>query len=90
MNSLLGKHWHHHPTDEVLDLLDTNVQQGLDVLKVKHRQERFGLNVLTSKLGGALPASLQQPTGDHFSYSGKNSQQRLYKYSTLNRISLYN
>ena len=51
MNSLLGKHWHHLPTDEVLDLLDTNIQQGLDVFEVKHRQERFGLNVLTPKRG---------------------------------------
>ncbi len=51
MNSLLGKHWHHLPTDEVLDLLDTNIQQGLDVFEVKHRQQRFGLNVLTSKRG---------------------------------------
>jgi len=51
MNSLLGKHWHHLPTDEVIDLMDTNIQQGLDVFDVKHRQERFGLNVLTSKRG---------------------------------------
>jgi len=49
MHSLLGKHWHHLPTDEVLDLLDTNIQQGLDVFEVKHRQERFGLNLLTSR-----------------------------------------
>ena len=51
MNSLLGKHWHHLPTDEVLVLLDTNIQQGLDVFEIKHRQERFGLNVLTVKSG---------------------------------------
>ncbi len=51
MNNLLGKHWHHLPVDEVLDLLDTNLQQGLDVFEIKHRQERFGLNVLTPKEG---------------------------------------
>ncbi|MFZ4779453.1 MAG: cation-transporting P-type ATPase, partial [Terrimicrobiaceae bacterium] len=51
MNSLLGKHWHHLATDEVLDLLTTNTQNGLDVFEVKHRQQRFGLNVLTSKRG---------------------------------------
>ena len=49
MDTLLGKHWHHLPTDEVIDLLDTNWQQGLDIFDVKHRQERFGLNVLTPK-----------------------------------------
>jgi len=51
MNSLLGKHWHHLPTDEVLDLLDTNIQQGLDVFEVKRRQDRFGFNVLKPNKG---------------------------------------
>ncbi len=51
MDSIISKHWHHLPSDEVLDLLDSNVEQGLDVFEVKHRQERFGLNVLTSKRG---------------------------------------
>ena len=49
MNSILGKHWHHLPADEVLDLLDTKIQEGLDVFEIKHRQERFGRNVLTPK-----------------------------------------
>jgi len=49
MNSLLGKHWHHLPANEIIDLLDTNLQNGLDVFEVKHRQERFGLNILTPK-----------------------------------------
>jgi cation-transporting P-type ATPase F len=51
MNSLLGKHWHHLPASEVLDLLDTDLQQGLDLFEIKHRQDRFGLNVLTPKKG---------------------------------------
>ena len=51
MDSLLGKHWHHLPPDEVLDLLDTDLQHGLDVFEIKHRQERFGLNLLTPKKG---------------------------------------
>ena len=51
MDLLLGKHWHHLPGDEVLDLLDTNAQQGLDIFEIKHRQEHFGLNVLTPKQG---------------------------------------
>ena len=51
MDTLLGKHWHHLPAEEVLDLLDTDLQQGLDLFEIKHRQERFGLNVLTPKKG---------------------------------------
>jgi Ca2+-transporting ATPase len=51
MSSLLSKHWHHLPVEEVLDLLDTDLQQGLDVFEIKHRQERFGLNVLAPKKG---------------------------------------
>ena len=51
MNILLGQHWHHLPPDEILTLLSTNLQQGLDIFEVKHRQERFGLNVLTPKKG---------------------------------------
>jgi cation-transporting ATPase F len=51
MNTLLGKHWHHLPAEEVLDLLDSNLQNGLDVFEIKHRQERFGLNELTPQKG---------------------------------------
>ena len=51
MNTLLGKHWHHLPTSEVLDLLDSDLHQGLDVFEIKHRQERLGFNVLTPKKG---------------------------------------
>lgn len=47
MDTILDKHWHHLPSEEVLDLLDTNSTQGLDIFEVKRRQERFGLNVLT-------------------------------------------
>jgi len=51
MDTLLDKHWHHLPADEVLDLLDTDLKQGLDLFEVNHRQNRFGLNVLTQKKG---------------------------------------
>ncbi len=51
LNTLLGKHWHHLPAHEVLDLFDAQLQPGLDVFEVRHRQERFGLNVLTPKKG---------------------------------------
>jgi Ca2+-transporting ATPase len=51
MINLLHKHWHHLPVAEVLDLLDSNSQNGLDVFEIKHRQDRFGFNVLTPKKG---------------------------------------
>lgn len=51
MDTLLSKHWHHISTEEILDILDSDLQQGLDIFEVKHRQERFGLNVLTPKKG---------------------------------------
>lgn len=49
MNSLLDKHWHHLPTEEVIDLLDSDRESGLDTFEVKRRQERFGWNLLTAK-----------------------------------------
>ena len=54
MDTLLSKHWHHISTEEILDILDSDFQQGLDIFEVKHRQERFGLNVLTPKKGKPL------------------------------------
>ena len=50
MQTILGKHWHHIPHQEVLTLLDTS-EDGLDLFEVKHRQEHFGLNVLTPSKG---------------------------------------
>ena len=51
MQTLLGKHWHHLPTTEALQLLESNPQTGLDTFEVQHRQQRFGPNVLTPKRG---------------------------------------
>lgn len=49
MDTILSKHWHHLPAMEVVDLLDSDAKLGLDLFEIKHRQERFGLNVLTPK-----------------------------------------
>ena len=51
MQTLLGRHWHHLPATEVVELLDSDVEKGLDVFEIKHRHERFGRNVLTPKKG---------------------------------------
>ncbi len=57
MQTLLGKHWHHLPTTEVVELLDSHIDKGLDLFEIKHRQERFGKNALTPKRG---PSPLQR------------------------------
>ena len=49
MEKLLGKHWHHMPHEEVIDLLETDPNKGIDLLEINHRRERFGENVLTAK-----------------------------------------
>lgn len=51
MQTLFGKHWHHLPTAEVVELLDSDLEKGLDVFEVQHRQRHFGPNVLTPKRG---------------------------------------
>lgn len=49
MQSLLEKHWHHMPPEEVADLLDVDSEKGLDRFETENRQERFGPNLISSK-----------------------------------------
>jgi Ca2+-transporting ATPase len=49
MEILLSKHWHHVPSEEVVKILGSHPEKGLDLFEVKHRQDRFGLNILTPK-----------------------------------------
>jgi Ca2+-transporting ATPase len=51
MERLIGKHWHHLPADEVLDLLESTSEKGLDLFEVDHRREQFGFNVISTKKG---------------------------------------
>ena len=51
MDTLIGKHWHHLPADEVIDLLDSDKEKGLDLFEVDNRQKHFGPNALTGKKG---------------------------------------
>ncbi len=61
MSSLIDKHWHHLPKEEVVDLLDGNLEKGLDQFEIKHLQETFGPNALTAKKGkGPLKRFLLQ------------------------------
>ena len=49
MYTIINKHWHHLPENEVLEILETNPQKGLDLFEVQHRQKHFGFNELTLK-----------------------------------------
>ena len=61
METLIGRHWHHLPAEEVVDLLDGNSKKGLDQFDVKHLQETFGPNAITAKKGkGPLKRFLLQ------------------------------
>jgi cation-transporting ATPase F len=51
MQVLLAKHWHHLPTEEVVQLLETDLERGLDRFEIHHRQQRFGSNSLTPRKG---------------------------------------
>jgi len=54
VEKLMAKHWHHTPGEAVVELLQSDSQRGLDEFEVKHRQERFGPNIITGK-GGKGP-----------------------------------
>jgi cation-transporting P-type ATPase F len=47
MFTIINKHWHHLPENEVLEILETDPQKGLDLFEIQHRQKHFGLNALT-------------------------------------------
>ncbi|MBN1365073.1 MAG: cation-transporting P-type ATPase [Syntrophaceae bacterium] len=49
MESLICKHWHHCPAEEVTTLLTTHPDRGLSLFEVKHRLEHFGPNMVTAK-----------------------------------------
>ncbi|MCK9296077.1 MAG: cation-transporting P-type ATPase [Desulfobulbaceae bacterium] len=51
MDNLIDKHWHHLPADEVVDLLGSNPDKGLDLFEIKHRLEYFGPNAITARKG---------------------------------------
>jgi Ca2+-transporting ATPase len=51
MQKLLSHHWHQLPAGQVAELLETNVERGLDLFELNHRRERFGSNQLTPRKG---------------------------------------
>jgi magnesium-transporting ATPase (P-type) len=51
METFLGKLWHHLPPGETAELLQTDLEKGLDSFEVKRRSEHFGPNSLTATKG---------------------------------------
>lgn len=51
MENLVKKGWYHLPLDEVIELLETNPESGLDRFETENRRKQFGSNLITSKKG---------------------------------------
>ena len=51
MENLREKHWHQHPLEDIEQLLETNVSQGLDLLAIEERKRLYGINRLTPQKG---------------------------------------
>ncbi|MGB5539285.1 MAG: cation-transporting P-type ATPase [Gammaproteobacteria bacterium] len=51
MDTLLSRHWHHLPLDEIETLLESEGSKGLDTFEVARRQAHYGPNRLTLKKG---------------------------------------
>ncbi|MBX3452143.1 MAG: cation-transporting P-type ATPase [Planctomycetaceae bacterium] len=51
MEVLGGEHLHSLPADEVLELLGTDPEAGLDILELETRQARFGPNLIPAARG---------------------------------------
>ncbi len=49
MQTLLEKCWHCLSVDEMLTVVNVSLDKGLDRFEIKHRQERFGSNLITKK-----------------------------------------
>jgi len=49
MESIICKHWHHCPSEEVTTLLNTDADKGLSPFEAKHRLEKYGPNAVTVK-----------------------------------------
>jgi len=44
MERLIGKHWHHLSAEDAVQMLESNLEKGLSLFEVRHRQDRFGPN----------------------------------------------
>ena len=51
MDVLVGENLHQLPADDVLQLLGTDAEKGLDILELQARQARFGPNLIPPARG---------------------------------------
>ena len=51
MKTMTTEYWHYLTEEQILDLLETQPDQGLHPLEVENRQTRYGSNTLTQKEG---------------------------------------
>jgi len=51
MDTLLSRHWHNLPQEQLVTLLESDAAKGLDIFEVARRQAHFGPNRLTLKKG---------------------------------------
>ena len=56
MQTILGQHWHHLETNQVVELLDADQDRGLDRFEVERRQQHFGPNVIPVRTDKGLLA----------------------------------
>lgn len=53
MDRILGKHWHHISATELLEILDSNQEHGLDELEAQRRLKELGPNTLPAAQGAS-------------------------------------
>ena len=51
MDDILGKHWHNLSEGEILELLESDREKGLDLFEIERRLEQFGPNALSARKG---------------------------------------
>ncbi|QSZ41557.1 HAD-IC family P-type ATPase [Sulfurimonas aquatica] len=49
MQHIMGKSWHSLEVDKIVELLESDLNDGLGPLSIKHREEQFGKNQLKAK-----------------------------------------
>ncbi|MCW8894341.1 MAG: cation-transporting P-type ATPase [Sulfurimonas sp.] len=49
MQHLIGENWHSFETEKIVEKLESNINDGLGPLSIKHRKEFFGKNELKEK-----------------------------------------
>ena len=54
MDVLVRENLHQLPADEVLQLLGTDAEKGLDILELQERQARFGPNLIPAASAGVI------------------------------------